>query len=153
MKKTVDYNTADEYDWTLFTEEDKKEYKQILLSIAYDPDLARFFHEQKQLRTREGNWRKRYCNESVTAALNEGAFAAEAIDDREEEEQKRKEEEILRSEIEKLEPVPRRRLRAHFFQQMTYVAIAEKEGVSAVAVCLCVNRAIEKMREGFRKNQ
>ena len=146
MKKEVDYEAAKEYDWTLFTEEDRKEYKEILLSMPYDAGLAEFFHKQRRLEIRENNLRRRYISEKATAAFNRGKLEMQSPDTGEEE-CSMFERAILLGEIENLDSVPRRRLVAHFFKNKTYKTISQEEGVSAAAVCECVRLALKKIRK------
>lgn len=148
MKREVDYEAATEYDWTLFTEEDRKQYKTILLSMPYDPDFAGFFHGQKRLETRENNLRRRYISEKATAAFNCGKLEI-PYDNMEEEEFMKEQIAILRREIEQLDSIPQRRVKAYFFEDRTYKTIASAEHVSAAAVCECVQLAMEKIKAGF----
>ena len=52
MKKKIDFTERDAYDWTLFTAEDYRMYRKILEASPYDPELARFFYEQKREESR-----------------------------------------------------------------------------------------------------
>ena len=147
MKKEVDYEAATEYDWTLFTREDEKAYRKILLSMPYDPKLAEFFHEQKQRQRREDRQRDRYLINKNTDAISRKRMEQMALNlYLEEKQQKEKIDEVMR-EIEQMDSADKKRLEAYFYEQKTFREIADREGVSAATVCRCIHLAVEKVRK------
>ena len=71
MKKHLDFTRRSAYDWTLFTAEDYRMYREILEASPYDPELARFFYEQKRTENRLKRQEARHrSNRSLSSALN-----------------------------------------------------------------------------------
>ena len=152
MKKEVDYEAATEYDWTLFTIEDEKAYRKILISMPYDPTLAQFFHEQKQMQRKENSQRDRYLINRNADAVSRKRMEQMSLNLYLEEEQQKEETDSVMREMEWLDSADKRRLEAYYYEQKTFQEIAEQEGVSKATVYRCVHMAIEKIRKGIMRS-
>ncbi len=72
MKKNIDFTRMNAYDWSLFTAEDYRLYRDILEASPYDPKLARFFYEQKREENRFRKQETRHRSlRSLSSALSE----------------------------------------------------------------------------------
>ena len=152
MKKEVDYEAATEYDWTLFTIEDEKAYRKILISMPYDPKLAQFFHEQKQMQRKENSRRDRYLINRNADAVSRKRMEQMALNLYLEEEQQKEEIDTVTRELERLNFADKRRLEAYFYEQKTFREIAEQEGVSKATVYRSIHLAIGRIREEIMRS-
>lgn len=152
MKKEVDYEAATEYDWTLFTIEDEKAYRKILISMPYDPKLAQFFHEQKQMQRKENSQRDRYLINRNADAVSRKRMEQMALNLYLEEEQQKEETDSVMREMEWLDSADKRRLEAYYYEQKTFREIAEQEGVSKATVYRSIHLAIGRIREEIMRS-
>ncbi len=152
MKKEVDYEAATEYDWTLFTCEDEKAYRKILISMPYDPKLAKFFHEQKQMQRKENSRRNRYLINRNADTVSRNRMEQMALNLYLEEEQQKEEVDAVMREMERLNFADKRRLEAYFYEQKTFREIAVRDGVSKITVYRSVQMAIGKIRKGIMRS-
>ena len=151
MKIEVDYEAATEYDWTLFTREDEKAYRKILISMPYDPKLAQFFHEQKQMQRKENSQRDRYLINRNAEAVSRKRMEQMALNLYLEEEKQKEETDSVMREMEWLDSADKRRLEAYYYERKTFREIADQEGVSAATVCRCIHLTVEKVRKQLYK--
>lgn len=152
MKKEVDYEAATEYDWTLFTIEDEKAYRKILISMPYDPKLAKFFHEQKQMQRKENSRRDRYLINRNADTVSRKRMEQMALNLYLEEEQQKEEVDAVMREMERLNFTDKRRLEAYLYEQKTFREIAVRDGVSKTTVYRGVHMAIGKIRKGIMRS-
>lgn len=138
MKKGIDFTRLSTYDWTLFTAEDYRLYREILEASPYDPELARFFYEQKRTENRLQRQESRHRSQvSLSSALNVLDEGIENIP---------RMEEIEEAFLE-LPERDRARLSAHLMGlRKKEIALAESVSLSSVG------RSIKRARKQVRTN-
>ena len=68
MNKETKTNET-KYDYRLFTAEDERMYRDFLESQPYDPELAKFFHEEYKKEVGEKNYRRRHLSDTEVESL------------------------------------------------------------------------------------
>jgi DNA-directed RNA polymerase specialized sigma24 family protein len=139
-KKNVNYYEATEWDFSLFSLEDRNQYSHILKDMPYSAELAEFFHEQKRLQERIKKNDRTHGLISLDDPMqfgiesNENLFEKKMIDKI-----------YVESILDCLNPVERRRFTSHFFDGIRIAQIAEIEGVAYQSVQTSITAAKKKL--------
>lgn len=134
------------YDFDRFTEEDALLYREILSSLPFDPELNRFFLEQRHEENRSQYLQKRYCAESTSQTLE---FAPRALSA----EQEYFREETRRELDEAMLHLPfrvRRRVELRCMRGLSLSEIARIEQCSESAVEQSVRSGLRRLRAAVR---
>ena len=131
MKKNIDFTKRSAYDWSLFSAEDYRLYKEISEASPYDPDLALFFYEQKRygsrIRKQEERHRSLLIPSGDPDALEEGIENIPPMRE-------------IREALNELTGTERRRFSAHL-SGFSKKDIAVSENVSVSSVVRSIKRA------------
>ena len=134
------------YDFDRFTEEDALLYREILNSLPFDPELNRFFLEQRHSENRSRYLRKRYHADCRPGALDYAPRMPSAEQEFFREEMGRE----LDAAMLRL-PLPvRKRIEMRCVCGLTYTAIAAIEHVSESAVEQSVKSGLRRLRTAVR---
>ena len=131
MKKNIDFKKRSAYDWSFFSAEDYRLYKDILEAAPYDPELARFFYEQKRYGSRIRKQEERHRSPLIPSAdpdaLEEGIENVPPMRE-------------IREALNELTEPERRRFAAHL-SGFSIKDIAVSENVSVSSVVRSIKRA------------
>ena len=136
MKKNTDFKKKSAYDWSLFSSEDYRLYKDILETSPYDPELARFFYEQKRYGSRIRKQEERHRSPLIPSAgpdaLEEGVENVPPMRE-------------IREALNELTEPERRRFTAHL-SGFSKKDIAVSENVSVSSIVRSIKRARRRIR-------
>ncbi len=135
MRKNIDFKKRNAYDWSLFSTEDYRLYKDTLEASPYDPELARFFYEQKRygsrIRKQEERHRSLVSSSADPDALDEGIENVPPMQE-------------IREALNELTGTERRRFTAHL-SGFSKKDIAVSENVSVSSVVRSIKRARKRI--------
>lgn len=130
------------YDFDRFTEEDALLYREVLSSLPFDPELNRFFLEQRHKENRFRYLQKRYCAKSSPQALEYALPVPSSEQEYFREETQRELDEAMLH----LPPPVRRRIEMRYLQGLSFSAIARIEQCSVSAVVQSVKSGLRRLR-------
>lgn len=145
-KNNINYYEATEWDFSLFSMEDRNQYSNILKDMPYSAKLAEFFHDQKRLQERIRKNDRTHglisLDDSMKFGIESGESSFEKVTI-----EKIYVENILNC----LSTVERRRFSSYCFEGMRIAQIAKLEGVAYQSVQQSIAAAKKKLQKKLYK--
>ncbi len=147
-KEEIHYESLTDFDSSLFSSEDWSAYKDLLSNIPYDPELARFFHEEKRHLQRMERSDRRH----TAFSLDQSQFEKESAEEGPEEACMRAagSTEFRQHLTMILSETEMRRFSAWCFDDMSYTEIAAMEGISRQCISRTIDRSMKKLKKSWK---